>query len=791
MTSPTRAAPARPRITRQSWIDIAVLSLLSILALLGFETSFGGTAFLVAGIGGLAIGILAALVTYRFGLGGALTALAAVAAYFLLGTPLAVPSQALDFVIPTLQSIGSLATGAVYGWADVLTLSTPIGAPVYIGAVPCVSGWVVGLIFTTLAVRWLTRRPRTAWRYAVVLIGPVALYVIGILIGTEQPFLAAVRGISFAALTLVWLGWRRMANQSASTSANRALIQRKLLGTVIIVAVAALVAGGTGALIPPSSYARFVLRDKITPPFNPLDYPSPLAGFRHYTKTDVATKLFTVTGLKPGDRIRIATMDSYTGQLWNVVGTDVARDGSGSFNLVGSQLPAPASTVATTTRTLHITIDGYSDVWVPVVGEPEQILLGGRASGDNLHYDATTDTAALTGVSGGVSAGEQFTITAVVPKNPSASELEKLGPAQVAMPAVDALDVIAAQAQQHSGHATSAYDKLAALSKYLHDNGYLSHGTTTSPSAAGHGANRMIEMFPPNGTLVGDAEQFASAFALEARALGYPARVVMGFKPTIKSGQSSVTVVGKDVTAWDEVDFAKVGWVAFYPTPTQTGKPPKTPPPPVSQTVTQSRQPTRTTQPQNNILSPVAIKKPKSKPAGFVIPGWVFVTGGIVAIPLALYFIPLLIVGWVKRRRWRRRRTGGRGDEQVAGAWDELTDNFAELGFRVPRGFTRLNAAKAVQRQISPEPDAKLPSLVEFAATTDQAVFSGEEIPKTTVDAAWSLAADEIARAKNSVPRWRRWFARFRVRSKRGLPVALTSIDTTAVTDRVKELVNR
>ncbi|MEJ1229644.1 MAG: transglutaminase-like domain-containing protein [Galbitalea sp.] len=788
----TATAPARPRIAQQSWIDIAVLSVLSILALLGFETSFGGTGFLVAGIGGLVIGILAGIVTYRFGLGGALTALAAIAAYFLLGTPLAVPSQGIGVVIPTLQSLGSLATGAVYGWADVLTLSTPIGAPVYIGAVPYVSGWVVGLVFTTLAVRWLARRPRTAWRYAIALIAPVALYVIGILIGTEEPFLASVRGITFAALTLVWLGWRRTANQSASSAANRALIQRKLLGTVIVVAVAALVAGGVGAFVPASSYARFVLRDKITPPFNPLDYPSPLAGFRHYTKTDVATKLFTVTGLKPGDRIRIATMDSYTGQLWNVVGSDVTRDGSGSFDLAGSELPTPPSPVATTTRTIHIAVDGYSDVWIPVVGEPEEISLGGTATGDDLHYNATTDTAALTGVDGGVSAGAQFTIKALVPKKtPSAAELEKLGPARVPLPAVDSLDVIAVQAQQHAGHGTSAYDKLASLSKYLHDNGYLSHGTTASPSPAGHGANRMIQMFPPNGTLVGDAEQYASAFALEARALGYPARVVMGFKPTIKSGQSSVTVVGKNVTAWDEVDFAKVGWVTFDPTPTQTGKPPQTPPPPVSQTVTQSRQPNRANQPQNDILSPVAIKKPKPKSSGFSIPGWVYTTTGIIAIPFAVYFIPLLIVAGVKRRRWRRRRTSGRGDEQVAGAWDELTDSYAELGFQVPRGLTRLNAAKAVQRQVSATRDPALPSLVEFAATTDEAVFSGEDIPQTTVEAAWSIAAKEISVAKDSVPRWRRWLARFRVRSKRGLPSALTSIDTTAVTDRVKELVNR
>ncbi len=791
MTTSATTARQRLRLSRQSWIDIAVLSFLSFLGILGFETSFGGLGFLVAAIGGLVVGVAVAVVAYQLGLGIALTTIGGVAAYFLFGTAIAVPSQGIGLVIPTFQSLGSLVTGAVYGWKDILTLTTPIGAPAYIAAVPYVAGWAVGLVFATLVVRWLARKPRSSWRYAIALTGPVALYVVGVLVGTDEPVLAGVRGVSFAVITLVWLGWRRSPNQSASATANRALLQRKLVGTVIVVAIAAVVAGGVGAAVPPSSYARFVLRDKITPPFDPLDYASPLSAFRYYAKTAAKTKLFTVSGLRKGDLIRIATLDSYTGQIWNVVGSDVTTDGSGSFDLVGSQLSAQKSDIATTSRTVHITVQGYSGVWVPLVGHALTLTVGGTAKGEDVHYNSATGTAALTGTAGEVTRGAQFSVTAQVPVIPPATKLEKLATAQVSLPAVYPIDSIASQAQKHEGStASSSYQKLVALAKYL-QGGHLSHGSSTSPSPAGHGANRMAALFPPNGVLVGDAEQYASAFALEARSLNLPARVVMGFKPKISTGETTVTVIGSDVTAWDEVDFAGVGWVPFYPTPTDTSQPPKTPPPPVSQTVTQSRQPNRVGQPQNNILSPVAIKKQKAKPTGFVLPGWVYVTTGIVAAPFIIYFVPLLIVAGVKRRRSRRRRTTGRGDEQVAGAWDELTDNYAELGFRVPRGVTRLNAARQVQRQVAVDDDSAVPSLVEFALTTDQAVFSGEDIPQPTVDAAWSLATDEISRAREAVPKWRRWLSRFRVRSKRGLPSALTSIDTTAVADRVKELVNR
>jgi Transglutaminase-like superfamily len=789
VTSPEPRQADRRRVTRQAWIDIAVLSALSILGILGFETSFGGPGFLVAAAGGLVVGVAVAVLGYQFGVGIPPTALAGVVAYFLLGTPIAVPSQGIAFVLPTLNSLSSLATGAAYGWKDILTLTTPIGAPIYISAVPYVAAWAVGLIFATLSVRWLPRHPRSSWRYAVALAGPIALYVVGVLVGTDEPVLAGVRGISFAIITLVWLGWRRSANQSASTSANRALVRRKLIGTVIVIAVAAVIAGGIGAVVPPSSYARFVLRDKITPPFDPLQYASPLSEFRYYTKAAATTKLFTVTGLKPGDRIRLATMDSYTGQLWNVVGTDVSVDGSGSFDLVGSTLPTSSSPVASTERTVHVSVDGYRGVWIPLVGYPKTLSVGGSAVGEDVHYNSATGTAALTGAEGEVSKGAQFSLTAEVPTIPDAAKLDKVAAAQVTLPAVYPVDVMVTQAQKHEGSGSS-YEKLTALAKYL-QGGYLSHGTTLSPSPSGHGANRMVAMFPPNGTLVGDAEQYASAFALEARALGFPARVVMGFKPKVSAGAASVTVVGSNVTAWDEVDFAGVGWVPFYPTPTKTGKPPKTPPPPVSQTVTQSRQPNRVGQPQNNILSPVAIKKQKPKPTPFALPGWVYLTAGVVAVPVVLYFVPLLLIAWFKRRRSRRRRTVGRGDERVAGAWDELTDTLAELGYRVPRGFTRRNTARAIQGQIPPIDGAAGPQLVELAAATDRAVFAGQDVPDDSVGAAWATARDEVTRARKSVPRWRRWLARFRVRSKRGLPAALTSIDTTAVTDRVKELVNR
>src|SRR5207253_3173647 len=68
----------------------------------------------------------------------------------------------------------------------------------------------------------------------------------------------------------------------------------------------------------------------------------------------------------------------------------------------------------------------------------------------------------------------------------------------------------------------------------------------------------------------GTSEQFATTYALMARTLGLPSRVVVGFRPGRLSG-GVWQVRSGDVLVWPEVDFRGLGWVPFYPTPDQSG----------------------------------------------------------------------------------------------------------------------------------------------------------------------------------------------------------------------------
>ncbi|HYN75479.1 MAG TPA: DUF3488 and transglutaminase-like domain-containing protein [Candidatus Limnocylindria bacterium] len=66
----------------------------------------------------------------------------------------------------------------------------------------------------------------------------------------------------------------------------------------------------------------------------------------------------------------------------------------------------------------------------------------------------------------------------------------------------------------------------------------------------------------------GFCQQFAGAFAVMARHLGLPTRVVVGFVPgDFDTATQTWTVSWHDTHAWPEVFFEGVGWMRFEPTP--------------------------------------------------------------------------------------------------------------------------------------------------------------------------------------------------------------------------------
>ncbi len=746
--------------------DLAVLSALSLLGVLGLETSFGDYNFLLAGLGGLIVGTGIAIVGFGLRLGALVSVLAAILAYFLLGTPFTMPAQGLFVVFPSIASAAGLAVGAVFGWADIVTLGTPVEAPYYMPVLPYFAAWLVALVSGMLALRWLPRGRRTVWRTGLLLVGPILLYLAGILMGTDEAYFAGFRGVAFAVIALVWLGWRRPDGDRGDAPGARRQLRGKLAGTAVVVVGAVLVGSLAGTALAPVQKDRFVLREEIQPPFDPLQFPSPLAGFRKYSKTLADTALFTVTGLETGQVLRLASMDSYDGKLWNVAAAEREAGGSGSFRLVGRTIPRPPLVTSVQSSRVTITDSGYADVWLPGVGYPTTIDFDdaeSQAQAESLRYNASSGTAVLTD---GVKKGYRFTTTAQLQKAYKDADLEAVPVASMTLPAAQNIpDVVVAKAAEYTGGADTPIDKLRAIQEALKTQGFLSHGLASDgvPSRAGHGADRIDELFTRS-QMVGDQEQYAAAMALMARSLGYPSRVVMGFAPDVPDGAESVEVTGSDVTAWVEVAFDGIGWVPFFPTPDQTDVPQDQTPKPKSVPQPQVRQPPRSDNQVENLLTAVEIDDTKKddKDRAFVLPGWAWAVIGVVGIPLFLFGVPLLMVGALKARRRRRRRSRGSGDVRVAGSWDELTDGYSELGFDVPRGTTRLLVAAALQDQL---PTTVGTGLSPLASRVDRAVFNGREVDDDLVQQSWVESLESLGLARASAGRLRRLLSRFRIRS--------------------------
>ncbi|MGH9299589.1 MAG: transglutaminase-like domain-containing protein, partial [Acidimicrobiales bacterium] len=155
---------------------------------------------------------------------------------------------------------------------------------------------------------------------------------------------------------------------------------------------------------------------------------------------------------------------------------------------------------------------------------------------------------------------------------------------------------------------TTPYDEAVSLQAYFQRNGFVYHLPTRlapASSTGGEGYAALLHFLFVSKS--GYCQQYASAFAVMARAVGLPTRVAVGFLPGRSIGSDAFIVTGSEVHAWPQVLLGKAGWVDFEPTPgTQPsrqdpGGPTTTTAPSTSVAPSQT---THTSQPRENLGKP-------------------------------------------------------------------------------------------------------------------------------------------------------------------------------------------
>jgi transglutaminase-like putative cysteine protease len=491
-----------------------------------------------------------------------------------------------------------------------------------------------------------------------------------------------------------------------------------------VVAVAALaaavlgpVAPGVGARPPADT------RSLVPAPVQPRNGVSPL---QQYLALRDGTRPLKLIGTvsRPGTPLRMATLTHFDGTYWTV---------AGDYRRAGTRLP-PAPGAAQLPVDQQVQVAAGDLDWLVTAGRPTAVSVA------HLGVDeATGDVAVPLGAAPPQEYSASSTVADLgVDDILAARPTPITQPLQPALPPALRTFVETAVAEEPAG-----VEQLLALYRALHTSGEFRYDEAEEV-AGGHGYYQLLRLMQSKR---GTSEQYASAYAVMARHLGYDARVVMGFLPTY-SGQDFVAV-GRDVAAWVEIRFDGAGWVTIDPSP--RGNPIGT------------RANAPATGGGTNVAGPLdrvpgaSVALPADPTVG-TAPG----TGGTAAAgsPLPVQILSAAIIVGValsaipatKSARRRRRRRAPSARLAVWGAWWETVDVLRTAG--VPAGPARTTGEVAQLAAAAPWV-GELAPLTSLVSLVDEAGFAPEHPSATMRHAAWA-AADQIRRHVRSRMSWPR-----------------------------------
>lgn len=758
-----------------------------------------GSFLLLVAVSVIVAGAVVGVVSWRRWSGWILAA-GLLGAFTVLAVPLAVPSR-LTSPLDVLRGLGESFAGIIVAWKDLVTVDLPVGA--YRNLL--IPALVIFLVGTALTFALATRGDRWA-PFAVV--GGLGMTGFGLFFGrtsTSAPLsigsfdlpapVETFVGLSALLVSVLWLAWRaqdergRALRRASDVSAvpvgpGRSRADRRRLGLgagMLVVAVAV-----TVAVVPAAARDadRQVLRSAAGPERLIAEAVSPLSAYRSmFSDARSDQVLFRVggTGAEP-ERIRIATLDAYDGEIFRASG----NEGAGFVRLPSTRDAGEGRPVEA-----EVEIVDLGGIWMPTAGRLASATFEGDRRGllaDRFYYSSDAEAGVQT-ADGGLVEGDRYRLDAVEPVTDDLATMTPPG----AGDGVSGGDNLRRWVQEHaSGNDGAA---LQSLVQMLRQRGYLSHslapeggptpkwaaglqGYQLQPSASGHSLARIDRMFErllereddpraaASGNFVaavGDDEQFAVATALIAHELGFPARVVVGTRLVSTDAKLSTCEAGecraRDLTAWTEVQGSDGRWAPIDVTPQWEQSP--------SLEVTQQQDPENVTEVRPDTVQEVVPPEPVQEDNAQnddprtddgVDLAWLWASlriAGISLLVLLVLFGPFLAVVIAKAVRRRGRRRDADPRTAIAGGWDEYVDAGVDAGRTVPRAPTRREVAEAFAT----------PSGTLLAEGADRAVFSSEQVDSDEVEAFWRIVDEERRTLTRERGFWRRLRAAVSLRS--------------------------
>lgn len=504
-------------------------------------------------------------------------------------------------------------------------------------------------------------------------------------IGTGMPQILVLLG---AALLLLYVDRRRRSPGDARPVQGAALAAFAVVAALV---VAPLLPQPTGSLRGPGAPTRIDAS---------LDLGDDL---RRVGDADVLR--YVLNEGEEAPYLRVATLSSFTGAGW--------EPDEGTALPVGDAVPAAVDAEAPEGSELVSLDIEVLNLEGPLLPVPYPLAALDGVSRDWRLSDVNGT------VTGGEAAGETYTAAAVVPR--PTREAAQATTATIPSPGIEGLagDTLSLPRSPLLGRVADAaagvvageandYDRLVALQSWFRGGEFAY--SLDAPVDDGFDGSDLDAMASFLDRQEGYCVHFASTFAVMARTLGMPSRVVVGYLPGVRGGEwlgqeAVYTVRASQLHAWPEVYFRGIGWVPFEPTPglgdatsflpeAIAGDGAGAQPTPVAPAL-----PTPTT-------SAAPSLPPEDVPGGSGDGSTAYDWGWLVPVGWAAGIAALLAVPGVARAllRGRRLRAAARGDAPAA--WRELADTLVDAGEEVhahdsPRALAaRVAAAPGLSTEV-------------------------------------------------------------------------------------------
>lgn len=639
-------------------------------------------------------------------------------------------------IAPTPSGYSTFIGGLISGWAEIVTSVPPTKANGVFRVPPYVLTTFSGTIGLVLL-----RRTRVVLLPA---LAPAILFGVGLLFSVEARATALIQGALMIA-TALFLGWWQqrqagtLADQVIGNTTTAARRGRVLQAAAIVAAVSALAPAIAPVVDSLNDRDRFDLRDRLEPPWNPLDEPSPLAQIKANFSEDAKDEVVFVAS-RPGGapvprRWALATMASYDGLVWTV-GDSAIRDRA-EFKPIDEVAPLDPLDLERVAAPIAVEVelvngnDGEQAIewpWLPLPGRLHSISEpNGNGLLTDLRFNERTGTLAAPEGAAGQGYLARVTPFPDIPDDAQVTLVQADGELGLGEQAA-AVRSRAADAVQG---ADRGWSEMIALSSWLRDGAYLDDEN----AAPGHSQAR-LQSFLEEERPTGNEEQYAATAGIFARNTGVPARVVVGWMiDPEKDLTGEVEVTRTEASAWIEVLSVEFGWVPVDVTPDRDEEPdleergtlpvdvaapnpPVPPPPPPDLDADQD-----TDEEEEEEEEPV-------EEAG--IPAWAIASAISLLFPLAVVAAWLASMMLLKSRRRSGRRNRTDPAERVAGAWFEANDRLREAGLRNSADLSVVEMAELIDLRFD-----GMTEMSRLARIVDESAFGPSHVSISRADEAW------------------------------------------------------